>query len=69
MSQPHAFRFTPLPPGAVTLSVPLLYRVLIPNHIQAAHDAWLAAGAPKAQPNLVQLVQSVPSVRALTSDS
>jgi transforming growth factor-beta-induced protein len=47
--------------------VHIIDTVLIPNHIQAAHDAWLAAGAPKAQPNLVQLVQSVPSLSTLAT--
>lgn len=48
--------------------VHIIDTVLIPNHIQAAHDAWVAAGSPKAQPNLVQLVQSVPSVRLLEEE-
>jgi len=52
---------------APPLCCPAVDTVLIPNHISAAHEAWLAAGSPKATPNLVQLVQSVPSLSTLAT--
>ena len=43
--------------------------VLIPNHINAAHNAWLARKNPKSPelPNLVQLVQSVADLSTLAT--
>ena len=50
-------------------AVHIINTVLIPNHIQASYESWLARGATKASalPNLVQLVQSVPSLSTLAT--
>ena len=48
-------------------AIHIIDTVLIPNHIQEAHDAWVARGSPKALPNLVQLVLSVPSLSTLAT--